>query len=470
MSVRALGRQSLVYGFGHILSRIITFLLLPLYTHVFTPDQYGVVSLAYAFIGFALILYHYGTDTALLKFYSDAADQKSNYLSIILTLQAGSGLLFSLGLIGLRHWLTPILLGTEDDMILILVAGILFFDTLWSLAAIVLRSEEKPFSFVGLSLINVLGTLGLNILFVVYLKAGIRGVLFSNLIISGFLVLICLPLFLRRLDLKSITKPIVNIVLRFAIPFLPAGIFTMVLELSNRYFLNWLTDTATVGIYSAGYKLGMFGLLIVMGFNMGWSPYFLKQRNNPDALSLFARITKYFMGVQGFITLILVLWIDDLVRFNFAGNTFFGQEFWGATGIVPIILLGYMFFALYTLQLPSVYHTDQTRWVPFFRGIGAAVCIILNLALIPLLGIIGSALASLIAYASMSASMYIKTRKAYPIPYNIPGLAFPFVFVAAAIFLPSTIAIKLLTPLGYLLLWGFFILTKAERRSILRSR
>ena len=47
----------------------------------------------------------------------------------------------------------------------------------------------------------------------------------------------------------------------------------MMMELSNRYMLNGLRDSS-VGLFSAGYKLGIFGLIIVMGFNMGWTPYF----------------------------------------------------------------------------------------------------------------------------------------------------------------------------------------------------
>ena len=68
MSIKSLGKQSLVYGIGHVLARMITFLLLPLYTNKFTQEEYGAISLAYAFMGFALIVYRYGMDTALMKF------------------------------------------------------------------------------------------------------------------------------------------------------------------------------------------------------------------------------------------------------------------------------------------------------------------------------------------------------------------------------------------------------------------
>lgn len=466
MSIRALGKQSLIYGFGHIISRIITFLLLPLYTNVFTPEKYGVVSLAYAFIGFTSMLYRYGTDTALMKFYSQEENDKSTYLTTILILQVASGIVFSGFLILFSNHLSPILLGTNDSLILIIIAGILICDTLWTLASIVLRSEERPFSFVGLNLINVIGTLILNVYFVVILKLGIRGVLFSNLIVSFSLVLVVTPFFYSRFSFSSITTKIAKKVLWFALPFLPAGIFTMILELSNRYFLKWLTDTATVGIYSAGYKLGMFGLLMVMGFNMGWTPYFLKQRDNPEAKSLFARVAKYFLGLQGFISILLILWIDTLIRSSFFGISFFGPEFWNSTQIMPVILLGYMFFALYVLQHPSIYHTDKTKWVAMFRGVGAIVAIALNLILIPIFGLMGSAWASVIAYACMALSIYIKTRGIYKIPYSLTGLAFPVLCVIIVMFLPLSPGLKLFIPLVYLVIWFMVVLTPEERISI----
>ena len=68
MAIKNLGKQTLIYGLGHVLARLITFLLLPLYTHTFTKEAYGAISLAYAFMGFAIILYRYGMDTALMKF------------------------------------------------------------------------------------------------------------------------------------------------------------------------------------------------------------------------------------------------------------------------------------------------------------------------------------------------------------------------------------------------------------------
>ena len=83
MAIKTLGKQTLIYGFGHVLARLITFLLLPLYTHTFTKEDYGAISLAYAFIGFAVILYRYGMDTALMKFsIQKKGEEKKVHISV----------------------------------------------------------------------------------------------------------------------------------------------------------------------------------------------------------------------------------------------------------------------------------------------------------------------------------------------------------------------------------------------------
>ena len=73
MSLKSLGKQSLIYGLGHIISRLVTFLLLPLYTNVFTTEEYGVVALFYTFLGFMNVIMRYGLGAAFLKYYVPAS-------------------------------------------------------------------------------------------------------------------------------------------------------------------------------------------------------------------------------------------------------------------------------------------------------------------------------------------------------------------------------------------------------------
>ncbi len=468
MSIRTLGKQSLIYGIGTILTRVVTFLLLPLYTNVFTTEEYGIISLAYAFIGFVMIAYRYGMDSALMKYYIDAeGENKKTYFTTIFSIQTLTSLIFSLFLFLTAGFFAPIFLGGEYKALMQFVAIILFLDALWMLPMLILRANEKPRQYILLSLLNVIILMGLNIYLVVFQGMGITGVLIGNIIASGALLLATLPIIIKNFSFKTISRSALREVLKFGLPFFPAGIFTMIMELSDRYLLEWLADTSSVGLYSAGNKLGMFGLLLVMGFNMGWTPYFLKKGKDEDAKQTFSRITKYFLGIMGFFIVFISLWIDSIVRFKFGDISFFGEDYWTSTQVVPIILLGYYFFGLYVLQLPGVFMTKQTKWVPVFRGTGAVLTVLVNILLIPVFGIIGAASAKATAFAGMSFAILLFNQKHYPIPYLWRGIFFPIVYLLIIIMTPMGLGVKIFVSILYPVLWVALIANYNDRKQLI---
>lgn len=467
MSIKALGKQSLIYGIGTILTRLVTFLLLPLYTNVFAPEEYGVVALAYAFTGFVIVFYRYGMDTALLKFYIDADDDnKKKYFTTIFSTQTITSLVFSVVVFILARLLSPIFLGGDYSNLMQFVAIILFFDALRELPLLVLRANEKPKHFILLSLINVVLLMGLNIYLVVFLKLGIEGVLIGNILASGIVLLATTPIIIKNFKIRSINTTALKEVLRFGIPFLPAALFSMIMELSDRYLLEWLANTEAVGLYSAGNNFGKFGLLIVMGFNMGWTPYFLKMGKEKNAKELFAQITKYFSGIMGFFIVLIALWIESIIRFNIGGVSFFGSDYWSSTQVVPILLLGYYFFGFYVLQLPGVFHTDRTKRIPVFRGTGAVLIILLNLILIPLFGIMGTAYSKALAYLGMAMIIWFSNIKYYKIPHSWWGILYPIIYMLLIIYIPHSLILKYALSILYILLWYALILNKSDKNKI----
>ena len=155
-----LSKNTLIYGLGHVLARIVTFLLLPLYTNVFTPDEYGIISLAYVIMGFMTVVMHYGLDAALMKRYvqSDLIEKtvyfSSAWISFFVT-SISFGLIITL----LRKFISPILLGINDDRLILLVGWIIALDVMWSISQLIFRAEEKPFAYIAFSLTNVIGSL-----------------------------------------------------------------------------------------------------------------------------------------------------------------------------------------------------------------------------------------------------------------------------------------------------------------------
>lgn len=469
MSIKSLGKQSLIYGLGHVLARVIMFVMLPVYTNVFNQEDYGALSLAYAFMGFALIIYRYGTDTAMLKYsVQEKGDDRIRYITIIILSQVITGALFSAVLILLKNDICYFILGSYQPDWVIYLALILYLDSLWNLPLLILRSEERALSFISISLINVITTMVLNIIFIIYLGFGVEGVFIANIFASGLVFIISIPLVYNRISFRLINRVALKELAKFALPFLPAGIFTMIMELSDRYLIEYILGTSDVGIYSAGKKMGMLGLTVVMAFNMGWYPYFLRRGKDKNAKTEFAGIASIFLGIIGYISLLVTLWISEIMRIPLMGKTLIGSEFWSCEPVVGTVLIGYYFFGIYIIQLPGVYLKGITHWVPFFRISGAITLIVSGIFLIPIFGFIGAAYSALLGYIVMGVSTYIKTHRLYPVPYNYRAILFPIFFLICSQISPNITILNIVLSVLYPLMWYNFAINFEEKNSIIR--
>jgi len=415
MSIRALGKQSLVYGLGHILTRLVTFLLLPLYTNHFSPKEYGIIALFYTFLSFMNVIMRYGLGAALLKFYvpADFSERKAIFSNIMVSLVI-TGIPFIALSIGLKDFLAPIILGAALPELIIMLGIITVLDTIWSIPMLVFRSENRPITFITLSLVNVLVTMGFNLLFILKMGLGISAVVYSNLIASVTMLIVSVPLTINRFDFKSLSLAKWKHILSFALPFLPAGLFAMIMEVADRYLLKYLTDLSTVGIYNAGYKIAMLMMLAVTGFNMGWQPFFLSKGTDGNLDGTFSRAATYVLSSLGLLWLLMILWTKPLLELEIFGYSFFGKDFLSSIDVIPWIALGYLFYGVYILMTPGIFLKNKPRYALWTRVIGAISNIGLNLLLIPLYGAIGAAIATCSSFGIMAGSMFIINRKLYP--------------------------------------------------------
>ena len=469
MSLLSLGKQSIIYGFGHVLARFGTFLLLPLLTNTLTTADYGVISTIYIFIGFAMTFYRYGMDTALMKFYIDENNRKS-YLSSIFVLQLATSIFFSLILIIFQLPLSSFLLGGNNSIFIIYIAVIILSDIIWNLLIITLRVEGKAVHFVSFNIANVLLLLGFTIYFVNIQHMGVEGVLLGNLYASVIVcVLSCLIILSAdRFSIKSIDFSSLNKIISFGLPFLPAAIFGIFMEGADRFILKYMMGESAVGIYSAGYKLGIFGLLIVMGFSMGWTPYFLKHNQNKNASLEFSAIATIFLGLHGFLAIIITSLIPLIPKISIFGYTIIGSEFFGGLYIIPLILMSYYFFSMYVLLLPRIYKYNATHKIPYFKFMGALSNIILNFLLIPILGIVGSAFATLISFMIMSLCIFYTGNRLEPIDYNLKAWIYPLIIWDAVIIFNNNYLVTTLLILLYPIIWYTLIINKDEQTRILQ--
>ena len=419
-TIKKLTQETLIYGVGNVITRLVTFLLLPLLTNLLSPREYGQITLIYVFLGFMNIIYHYGLDAAFMRYYSsvESNDDKKPLFSTSLWLGVLTSTFFSILLIFSAPQISSFLLGEIIYAHLFrFCAIILFLDSISHVPFALLRLQGRANYFVLIKLFNVLITLLCNIYFVVYKDCGLDGVFISVTIASAFTTFSVLLTSLRYIRFKFKNK-IVKSLLRFGLPFLPAGLSTIAMESLDRYLLSVLTNADTVGIYSVGYKLGIFMLLITTAFQYAWQPFFLKSGNHPESKALFATIFNYFMVVTTFAWLLITLFLPEIINFKIGKFWLIGPEFHEAKTIVPIILMAYLFQGAYLNFLPGIYFKEKTHYIPLITGVGALVNLVINLILIPVYGMFGAAFATLIGHGTIAIVTFFVARRMFPVPYD----------------------------------------------------
>jgi O-antigen/teichoic acid export membrane protein len=180
-----------------------------------------------------------------------------------------------------------------------------------------------------------------------------------------------------------------------------------------------LTNEENVGIFQANYRLGIFMMLVVSMFDYAWRPFFLNIAKEKDAKQIFAGILTYFTGFCTIVLIVLTFFIEDIIKIPLPGRgTLIGAKYWAGIYIVPIVLFAYIFNGIYINLMPGIYFEKKTKFLPFITGLGAIVNVAGNFILIPVMGLYGAAIATLLSYISMAVYIYFVTKKFYPVKYD----------------------------------------------------
>jgi len=422
--LKQLTRDTAIYGISTMVGRFLSFLLVPFYTNIFHPAEYGIIANIYIFIGIFNIVYVYGMDAAYLKFAGlpSGENQKDNFSTPYIAIFI-SGIFLSLLMIFIRGPVFSLLEVPLNYYYLIYYsAGILFLDSLGVIPFIQLRLQRKAKKFASFKLINIGVNIILNLVLILKYKMGIEAVLISNLFASASSLILLSPDIIKSLHL-GFNMELLKKLLKFGLPYLPAGLSSMLIQGIDRPILGKLTNLDTVGIYNACYKLGIFMMLFVNMFQYAWQPFFLQNAEEKNAKEIFSKVLTYFTLASALILVILSLFIDNIVAIPVLhGRTLIDSAYWGGLSIVPIILFGYLFNGLYVIFTAGIYIEEKSMYIPLITGIGALVNIVVNFLLIPVWGIMGAAFATLAAYLAMALGLYIVTQRFYKIEYEIAKL------------------------------------------------
>lgn len=477
--IKKLAGQTAIYGLSSIIGRLLNYLLVPIYTRIFAPEEYGVVTELYAYVTFLLIILTYGMETGFFRFSQDKERFNKVYSTSLTSLFATSVvfvILINLFTQPIANWMEY---GAHPEYIR-WFGFILAIDAFSAIPFAKLRQQGKAWKFATVKLINIVTNIGFNLFFLllcpklmqshpdsVLLKIynpdiGVGYVFVSNLIASSLTLLLLLP---EILNVKySFRKKILREILWYSFPLLIGGLAGMMNETIDRILLRHLLPENVnalhqIGIYGANYKLAILMTLFIQMFRYAAEPFFFSQSKEKNSKELYARVLKYFTIFGLLIFLGITLYIDIF-------KYFIDPDYHEGLKVVPVLLLANLFLGIY-FNLSIWYKLNQlTRFGAYMAIFGAIITISLNLVLIPIIGYMGSAWATLACYSSMTVLSYFLGRNFFPISYDLRSL-FIYALIAGGIFVISLWSNEQTAWLKYLinttLIAGFaFIALKKE--------
>ena len=218
---------------------------------------------------------------------------------------------------------------------------------------------------------------------------------------------------------------------------LPNGLAYLTVELSDKYLMRLLLDKETLAVYGANYKFGSLFLLVVIAFRTAWQPFFLKvakEEKNPQRI--YIKVMTYFTLIGAIIVTAASYFVGYVVRFSLtATKTIMGSAYWGGIKIIPIILSAYLFYGIYVNLTVGVYIKKKAELMVVFTGLAALVNVGSNLYLMPRYGMMGAALATLLSYMVMAATIMIANRRIYPVAYEYGRVAAALLYMALMLFI-----------------------------------
>lgn len=450
-SFKKLAKQAAVYGLSSIVGRFINYLLVPIYTNIFSTAEYGIVTELYAYSSFLIIIFTYGLETAFFRFVQNENDKEYVFgTSMFSILLSSAFFLLFLGLL-IPHFSN--LLGYENESYLLwLLLLILITDALAAIPFAHLRQQGKAWKFAIIKITNIAFNVLLNLLFLLWLPYWLKNgcpflewynallrvgyVFISNLIANIITLILLLP----SLKLKhGFNFNLWKRMLRYSLPLLIAGLAGMVNETFDRAMLKYLVHNKhdamhQLGIYGANYKISILMTLFIQTFRFAAEPFFFNQSKEKNAKEMYAVVMKYFILFGLFIFLLVMLYLHFV-------QYFIGKDFREGLKVVPILLLANLFLGIF-FNLSIWYKlTNKTNYGAYLTVFGAIITILLNFWFIPQMGYLGAAWATLICYISMTLMSYLWGNRFYKIRYPIGEIGFYFLLAIIIYFISNLLQI-----------------------------
>ncbi len=415
-NTRELAGASAIYGFGNLAIKGLSFLLLPLYTHYLTPEDYGLVALTVTITSVLGILYPLGLHGALSRLYFDSPSETVRQQSIS-TLWIAMALVATVIAVLLHYLCASVIHVLVKDITFLpyirMAIWTAFFAVFSLLPLTLLQIEKHPGLYVLATATSTVLSAGLIVSFVVIRGHGAYGYILGTLLTAVLLAMPYAYYTIRRIQCVF-HWDILKSALAYSLPLIPYGLAAWVMDLSDRFILSMYLSLGEVGLYVLGYQLASVISLVAAAINAAWIPFLFSAdaQRGDEAKTDLIRLTTYYTFILAWVALGLALLSQDALHLLTA------PAFHAASQVIPWLVGGLLLGGLYYIPVSFLFLRSKTGYLPIVTITAGIINVGLNLWLAPRYGIFGTAWATLASYAAMLVLIWWIALRVYPFAYE----------------------------------------------------
>jgi O-antigen/teichoic acid export membrane protein len=419
--LKQLSKDSLIYGIGGAVGRGISFFLLPIYTRILTPVDYGKIEMMGVVVSLLTAFLSIGMDSAQsFYFFQQKANGKDAQKTVVssilqwrLTWGLGVILVAGTGAPLINSWL----FGGELPWIYFGVsfAGALF-GVVMNQSLEIFRLLYRPWTYMIVTVINTLLTAALILVFVLLLHQGIFG-FFLGSTIAGLIIGIGSWYFAREyLDFSKWQSEWWPRLLKFGLPLLPAELGFFAMNTADRWFIRHYRGEEALGIFSVAAKFALLLAFVIDMFRKAWWPLAMDALHSDDGPETFRMIARLYIGVGSAAVVYLTFlapWLVHLLT---------GPAFYSSYPIIGIMAWQSLFYGFFMIGSAGIWKAEKTYITSILMCLAGIVNITLNYLWVPLYGSMGAALANSVSYFFWVIISLAISERYWPVHFPVPLL------------------------------------------------
>lgn len=417
-TLRSTAKNTIIYSFGTFASRLVGFILIPLYTEKLTVGEYGMLGMLDISWQILVSIVGLGLFNAYFRWYwSDEAKGKTKSLlfTILATVICVALTLGFFGFIFAPQLSGLILESSKYAYLIQLLFVAVLLEAIIVVYSVVFRIKDKAVLFSVLMLVKLLVSLSLNVYLIVYQGKSVEAIYIAQII--GSIVYLVVGSYYIRKDIEfRFNLPLLKTILSYSLPLTVVALAGIVLNTTDRYVLKILSGLDEVGKYSLGFKISnTIRVFLITSVNLALQPVIFKMIDKPNSKRFYSKIMTYF----SFGLILFVMFFS-----------FFGKEivkvlskssvtYWDAYKVIPIISLGLFFSMLRDVSLTGINISKKTSLTARIIITSMLVNIVLCFFLTHFFSFIGAAIAASASQFLFFVLVYRTSQRIYPIPYEI---------------------------------------------------